>query len=268
MCYNRKYFAAFWRGHWGEPSDISHPILGHAALAVPGESSRRVPPDGSSPRGEHPPVRQQLWLAATTVALPIKVPLKIPGRRSGQRESGNLDQFLALYVHTHAYIQMLIYICAHLCSFGQVPYPSPLLVSKWRVILCSKHTLKPKDCVNTQEKSQYLHLHPITANSKKLQHGHTTETSHQPKGVISRTSPKGLLADIPWYFLLSLFILPYALHICWSPFQKGRLGVTPLTKHICSMPRVTWNPLRGARNLSPFWKQVISTMLNLSPPRK
>lgn len=63
----------------------------------------------------------ELWLAATIVGLPIKVPLKIPGSRSGQRESGNLDQFLALYMHARAYAQMLIYICAHLCSFGQVP---------------------------------------------------------------------------------------------------------------------------------------------------
>lgn len=74
-----------------------------------------------------------------------------------------------------------------------------------------------------QKKSQHLHLHPITAKNKKLQQECTTETSHQPQGAIGGTSPKALLADIPQYFPLCPFILPYALHIClgFQPKAKG-----------------------------------------------
>ena len=38
---------------------------------------------------------------------------------------------LAMYVHTHTYIRMLIYICAVLGKSLSLP---PLLVSKWRVV--------------------------------------------------------------------------------------------------------------------------------------
>lgn len=57
--------------------------------------------------------------------------------------------------------------------------------------------------------------------------------SCQPKGEINGTSPKGLLANIPRYFLLHPFILPYALHIHWPSSQRGRLRVTPLIKQVC-----------------------------------
>lgn len=149
-----------------------------------------------------------------------------------------MEQFLTLpymYIHMHTY--QCLYARVHICvALGKSLGLPPLLVSKWRGNITALNILY--NCVTTcrQEKAQHFHLHPITANSKKLQQGHTTERCHQPKGAISGTSSKELLADIPRYFLLCPFILPYALHIPWPPSQRGRLGVTPLVKRVCSMP--------------------------------
>lgn len=164
-------------------------------------------------------------MATATAGLPIKLLMKTSGRRTRQMESQNLDQFFVL---PYTYLHINVYI--HLATSVQLWASfDPSWSVKTLQNQCPKHTWR-------QENTQQLHLLPITAHSRKLQQGHTSETSLEPKGAICGTSPEELLADSPRYFLLCPLIVPYISHICWPPSPRGRLGVTPLVKQVCSRP--------------------------------